>query len=89
MEIAGSWITSAAERDRAGIAQHFPKTVRTLYRGCGTWTFYRFTDNDAAVSNIERQRATKYVIPAMAHLLNRTSPYGRVARVQTFHAHSR
>src|ERR1700733_208971 len=27
--------------------------------------------------------ATKYVIPAMAHLLNRTSPYGRAARVQT------
>jgi hypothetical protein len=30
--------------------------------------------------------ATKYVIPAMAHLLNRTSPKGRAARVQTFHA---
>ena len=32
--------------------------------------------------------ATKYVIPAMAHLLNHTSPYGRAARVQTCHAHS-
>jgi hypothetical protein len=29
-----------------------------------------------------------FVIPAMAHLLNRTSPYGRAARVQTFHARS-
>src|ERR1039458_6846545 len=32
--------------------------------------------------------ATKYVIPAVAHLLNRTSPYGRAARLQTFHVRS-
>jgi hypothetical protein len=38
------------------MAQHFPKTVRTHYRGCRAWTFHRFTNNDAAVSNIERQR---------------------------------
>ena len=42
MEIARSWIASAAERDRACMAQHFPKTLRTHYRGCGTLTFYRF-----------------------------------------------
>ena len=40
----------------ACMAQHFPKTLRTLYRGCGAKTFYWFTNNDAAVSNIERQR---------------------------------
>src|ERR1019366_1989170 len=56
VEIARSWITSATERDRTCMTQYFPKTLRTHYRGCGTWTFYRFTDNDAAVSNIERQR---------------------------------
>jgi hypothetical protein len=38
------------------MAQHFPKTLRTLYRRCGALTFYRFTNKDAAVSNIERQR---------------------------------
>jgi hypothetical protein len=48
------------------MTQYFPKTLRTLYRGCRGCTFYRFTNNDAAVSNIERQRH-KYVIPAMAH----------------------
>jgi hypothetical protein len=37
------------------MAQDFPKTLRTLYRGCRGWTVYWFTDNDAAVSNIERQ----------------------------------
>ena len=56
VEIAGSRITSAAERDRTCMTQYFPKTLRTLYRGCRAWTFYRFTNNDAAVSNIERQR---------------------------------
>jgi hypothetical protein len=56
VEIARGWIASATERDRTCMAQHFPKTVRTLYRGCRAWTFYRFTDNDAAVGNIERQR---------------------------------
>jgi hypothetical protein len=33
-----------------------PKTLRMLNRGCRGWTFYRLTNNDAAVSNIERQR---------------------------------
>jgi hypothetical protein len=33
--------------------------------------------------------ATKYVIPAMAHLLNRNNPCGRSAPVQTCHAYSR
>src|SRR6202035_2030931 len=33
--------------------------------------------------------ATKYVIPAMAHLLNHTNPCGRAARVQICDAHSR
>jgi hypothetical protein len=41
VEIAGSWITSATERDRTCMTQYFPKTLRTLYRGCGVWTFYR------------------------------------------------
>jgi len=49
-----SWIASAAECDRACMAQ--PKTLRTLYRGCRAWTFYRFTNNNAAIRNIERQR---------------------------------
>lgn len=31
-------------------------TLRTLYRGCRGWTFNGFTNNDAAVSNIEWQR---------------------------------
>jgi hypothetical protein len=30
--------------------------LRTLNRGCRAWTFNRFTNNDASVSNIERQR---------------------------------
>jgi hypothetical protein len=34
-------------------------------------------------------KATKYVIPAMTHLLNHANPCGRAARVQTCHAHSR
>jgi len=55
-EIAGSWIAGATERDRTCMTQPFPKTVRALYRGYSGCTFYRFTDNDAAVSNIERQR---------------------------------
>jgi hypothetical protein len=38
------------------MTQYFPKTLRTLYRGCRAWTFNGFTNNDAAVSNIERQR---------------------------------
>ena len=67
MEIADSRIASAAERDRTCMTQHFPKTVRTLYRGCRAWTFYRFTDNDAA-SPTSNGNATKYVIPAMANL---------------------
>jgi hypothetical protein len=32
-EIAGGRITSAAERDRAGMAHRFTEIVRTLYRG--------------------------------------------------------
>jgi hypothetical protein len=48
VKVAGSRIARAAERDRACVAQHFPKTLRTLYRGCRGWTFYWFTDNDAA-----------------------------------------
>src|ERR1700684_156865 len=55
VKVADSWIASATERDRACMAQDFPKTLRTLYRGCRGWTFYWFTDNDAAVSNVERQ----------------------------------
>jgi hypothetical protein len=55
-EIAGRWITGAAERDRTRMTQHFPKTLRALYCGCGAWAFNRFTNNDAAVSNIEWQR---------------------------------
>jgi hypothetical protein len=53
VEIAGSWIASPTERDRTCMTQYFPKTLRTLYRGCRAWTFYRFTDNNAAVGNIE------------------------------------
>jgi hypothetical protein len=37
-EIACSGIAGAAG-DRVGVAQHFPKTMRTLYGGCGGWTF--------------------------------------------------
>jgi hypothetical protein len=55
-EIAGCWITGAAECDRASMTQYFPKTLRTLYRGCRAWTFNGFAHNDAAVRNIERQR---------------------------------
>ena len=40
------------------MTQYFPKTLRTHYRGCGTWTFYRFTNNDAAVGNIEALKTT-------------------------------
>jgi hypothetical protein len=53
-EVAGSWIVGAAERNRARMAPHFPKTLRTLYRGYRTVN--RFTNDDAAVSDIERQR---------------------------------
>jgi hypothetical protein len=56
VEIAGRRITGAAERDRTGMAQYFPKTLRTFYRGCGAWTFYGFTNNYVAVRNIEWQR---------------------------------
>jgi hypothetical protein len=56
VEFASGGITSSAECDRTGMAQYLPKTLRALYRGCGAWTFYRFTDNDGTVSNIERQR---------------------------------
>jgi hypothetical protein len=55
-EITGSRIACAAERDCACMTEYFPKTLRTLYRGCRAWTFNRFTNNHAAVSNIERQR---------------------------------
>jgi hypothetical protein len=55
-EIAGRWITSATKRDRSRMAQYFPKTLRTPYRSGRAWTFYRFTNDDAAVSNIEWQR---------------------------------
>jgi hypothetical protein len=48
-------ITSATERNRICMAQHFPKIVRTLYRCIWTWTFDRVTNNDAAVHSIERQ----------------------------------
>jgi hypothetical protein len=37
------------------MAQYLPKTLRTLYRGCGASTLNGFTNNDAAVSNIKRQ----------------------------------
>jgi hypothetical protein len=56
-EIARSGITSAAESDRACMTQYFPKTLRTLYRGCRAETFNGFTNDDTAVSNIERQTA--------------------------------
>src|ERR1700730_3075052 len=55
-QIAALRITSATERDRSCMTQYFPKTLRTLYRGCRAWTFNGFTNNDAAVSNIEWQR---------------------------------
>jgi hypothetical protein len=53
-EIAGRWVTSTAERDRSRVAQYSPKTLRTPYRSGRAWTFYWLTDDDAAVSNIER-----------------------------------
>src|ERR1700677_4856889 len=84
-KVAGSWIASATERDRACMAQHFPETLSTLYRGYRAWTFYRFTDKDTAVSNIERQRHEICNCGHVSHLLNRTSPCGRAGRVQTFH----
>jgi len=58
------------------------------YCGCRAWTFYRFTNNDAAVSNIERQRH-EICNSGHGHLLNHTSPYGRAAQVQTCRAHTR
>jgi hypothetical protein len=29
------------------MTKYFPKSLRTLYRGCGAWTFNGFTNNDA------------------------------------------
>jgi hypothetical protein len=55
-EIASRRITSATERDRACMTQYFPKTLRTLYRGCRARTFNAFTNNDAAVSTSNAQR---------------------------------
>jgi hypothetical protein len=66
-EVARGGIASATERDRACMAQHFPMTVRTLYRGhrLGHSIGSPTTTLPSATSN---GNATKYVIPAMAHL---------------------
>src|ERR1700684_4439574 len=53
--IAGSPVRLNAT---ACMAQHFPKTLRTLYRGCGAKTFYWFTNNDAAVPPQVRHRSS-------------------------------
>jgi hypothetical protein len=37
------------------MTQYFAQAFRTPYRGCGAWALDGFTDNNAAVSNIERQ----------------------------------
>ena len=56
VEIAGRRIARATERDCTSMTQHFPRTLRPLYRGCGAQTFNRLTNNDAAVRDIERLR---------------------------------
>src|SRR5258706_7386412 len=71
-ELAGRWITSATERNRACMAQYFPKTFCTLYRGCRACTFNGFTNNDAAVSNVEWQR---HEISNSGHGLTPTQSY--------------
>src|ERR1700730_8073833 len=54
-EIAGGRITGAAECDCTCMTQYFARAFRTPYRCCGAWALDRFTNNNAAVSNIERQ----------------------------------
>jgi hypothetical protein len=54
VEITCGRITGAAKRDCACMSQYFPKTLRTFYRDCRA--SMGFTNNDTAVSNIERQR---------------------------------
>jgi hypothetical protein len=75
-EIARGGSASTVERDRACMAQHFPETLRTLYRGdrAGHSIGSPTTMLSSPTSN---GNSTKYVIPAIAHLLDRASPYGR------------
>ena len=55
-EIAGRRITGATECDCTGMTQYLAQAFGTPNRDRRVWTLDGFTDNNAAVSNVERQR---------------------------------
>jgi hypothetical protein len=53
-EFANLKIASPADCYRTSMAKSFPKTLRTLYRGGGTWASNRLTSDDVVIDVIER-----------------------------------
>jgi hypothetical protein len=53
LEFANLEIAGAADRDRTGMAEGFPKPLRTRYRGGGSWAFDGFASDNAAIDIIE------------------------------------